>query len=205
MKRLIALYSRMSESDQFNFSANLIRFEQGCQDPMLYTIVTSRDQPSLSVHAPSNEQLHVETKKRMKSNREQNRDRSKKRFDATLQVAGYSQTVADGEECIAVNGKASAKIHCQFCNGNHRVSGCVKRKILKEKGREYALTTENPSIADDLHRRLESSVPFTSLSIPLSIYIAHSHHSCATRILCYMKQLLCLVCCIVQLKEWHSD
>lgn len=168
MNCLIAQYSKMSHHDKFNFCAKLIDFEKECGAGRESSLVTCLQKRELCVAVPSAQQLRDESKKRKKPRHEKLADKAKQQINKTLQRSVLSQTIADGSESIIVNGKASAVVHCKFCNGNHRVnsSSCKRRTILKGKGKEYGLTIDNPLVADEILQRVEAAIPFSMCRLP---------------------------------------
>ena len=162
------MYSGLGEDEQFH----LTKIALDVQDFLTLRVDQSREAATrngMTALIPTGNRLVKESKNRKKARNEVNAEVHTKKLKASVQRMGLSQTILGDQYDLQVNGKASARIHCSFCDGNHAVNSCTKRTDwISQQFHEYDLSTNNDSEAK-LRSVLKLSMP-TVTCAPESVF-----------------------------------
>ena len=119
------MYSGLDKGEQFH----LTKIALDVQDFLTLRVDQSREAATrngMTALIPTGNRLVKESKNRKKARNEVNAEVHTKKLKASVQRMGLSQTILGDQYDLQVNGKASALIHCSFCDGNHAVNSCTK-------------------------------------------------------------------------------
>ena len=90
--------------------------------------------------------------------------KSQKGMDVSLQRLGIDQIVTDNGRSIVPNTKASKKLTCAFCSGNHRITYCEEKSTQSLNSRVYSLSLE-----DKLQNEEKMLRDYLKVAVPLLV------------------------------------
>ena len=157
------MYSGLTEEEQFQ----LTKVALDVQDMLTLRAgqsVEASTSAGMSALIPTSNRLLKEAKIRKKGRKEVSAEVYTKKLKTSVQRMGLSQTIIGEQHDLQVNGKASARKHCSFCDKDHAVTHCPQRTHwITQKFHEYDLSTNNDN-ESKLRSVIKHSMPTVTYS-----------------------------------------